>query len=154
MRFLLIGLVGLVFGCGDARTELADRGIAYTEEAFLQAAVDGDLAVVKLFVEAGMSVNTANRQGTTALFFAAIYGDLKMVKYLVEQGADVKATGDDGATALHLAAKFGDLKMVAYLVGQGATVNAKDNRGLMAIFYAKRGGAYGGRGVFGVSGGE
>ena len=51
-------MVGLCLGCGgksplDARTELADLGIAYTVKAFFQSAIKGDLTVVKLFVDAG-----------------------------------------------------------------------------------------------------
>lgn len=97
MILVLVGLVGLVLGClvgfwlgyEDARTELAGRGIAYTEKGFRSAARSGDLEVLKLFVEAGMSVNAASG-GWTALHNAA-ESDLEVVKYLVEQGADVDA---------------------------------------------------------------
>ena len=115
MRFLLLVLVGLWLGCGDrdrsvspsgkelsaveepvspseaARAELDRRGIPYTEGAFLSAALAGDLAVVKLFVEAGMPVYIADGNGWTVLHWAAFGGDLEVFKYLVEQGADVNA---------------------------------------------------------------
>jgi len=78
MRFLLVFLVGLVFGCGgdlersvgpaavvedsgvpraktraeaDARAALAERGISFTGASFVEWAGTGDLSVVELFVE-------------------------------------------------------------------------------------------------------
>ena len=106
---LLFGLgLGAVLGCGDgdrsvspaepsgeelsaARAELDRRGIPYTERTFLNAALAGDLAVVKLFVEAGMPVYTADDNGWTVLHWAAFGGDLEVVKYLLSQGADLNA---------------------------------------------------------------
>lgn len=147
MRWLLVGLVGLGLGCGDdpvspldARKELAGLGFDYTTEAFFGAALRGALMVVKLFVDAGMSVNTAVNDGSTALHFAAVGGHLEVVKYLVEQGADVNAKIDDDVTPLLLtvfgpfmtftdeetgaAIPVGDHRAVEqYLVEQGADVN-------------------------------
>ena len=66
------------------------RGIAYTERAFRDSAEAGNLAVVKLFVLAGMSVNTAD-DGRTILHYAASGGSVSVVEYLVGQGLDVNA---------------------------------------------------------------
>ena len=90
MRWVLVGLaVTAVLGCTDARDEF------YTEKAFFTAASRGNLTVVKLFVEAGMSVNTVatiDSLRIPALQAAAVNGHLSVVRYLVEQGADVNAT--------------------------------------------------------------
>ena len=95
MRLLSGLLLGLVLGCGDdplspreARSELADLGIDYTAESFFEAAYEGDLTVVKLFVEAGMSVNTraGDSVDATALLAAALGGHLSVVRYLVWTG--------------------------------------------------------------------
>ena len=105
VRLMLLVLVVWVLGCGDgetpvspagkelsaARAELDRRGIPYTAGAFLSAALAGDLAVVQLFVEAGMPVYTADARGWTVLHWAAFGGDLEVVKYLLSQGADVNA---------------------------------------------------------------
>ena len=145
MRWLLVGLVGLWLGCGstrsilreitgsiitapihreidarNARTELEEEGVAYTKEAFFGAAGDGELTVVKRFVEAGMSVHTrSDRWLWTALFFAARNGRLDVVQYLVKQGADVNATDRFGGMARNWAAKKGHTDVVEYLESVG-----------------------------------
>ena len=144
MRVLIGLLVGLVLGCGDdplspreARSELADLGIDYTAESFFQAAYEGDLTVVKLFVETGMSVNTRDGDtGATALHMAAFGGHLAVVRYLLGQGAYVLARANTGATALHMAAFGGHLAVVEFLVGSGSSVDARDNNGVTALHYA------------------
>ena len=129
MRFLLMVLVGLVLGCGDdpvppadawadARAELDSRGIEYTSEAFLDSAESGNLAVVKLFVAAGMPV-IANDIGWRALLYAAYGGHLAVVQYLVGAGANVMARGDDGRTPRDLAARLGHTAVANYLRSVG-----------------------------------
>ena len=127
---------------GAARAELADRGIAYTESAFVQAALDGDLEVVRLFVGAGASVNARDDGGRTALHVAADRGHLEIVEFLVGAGADVNAKSGTGWTALHAAARGplfgagGHLDVVEFLVGAGADVNAKRDNGWTALHAA------------------
>ena len=125
MRLLILVMVAAVLGCGDdrlspaeARLALADLGIDYKADAFLEAAKDGDLVVVKRFVQAGMSVNTAGSNGVPALYRAADEGHLEVVRFLVEQGADMNAW-IDGSTVLHWAARKGHLAVVRYLESVG-----------------------------------
>jgi len=109
------------------REKLAALGIAYRVDAFLDAALDGRLAVVRLFVQAGMPVNAGPDR--TALHFAAGEGHLEVVEFLVGAGADVNATDTIGKTALHFAAWRGRLEVVEFLVGAGADVDATDTTG-------------------------
>lgn len=115
----------------EARAELTRQGIAYTAQAFVDSAEAGNLAVVKLFLQAGMSVDTVYPVSRytirhTVLYWAAYGGHLAVVKYLVGQGADINKTDADsgGWTPLHVAADVGHLAVVQYLVGQGADVSA------------------------------
>ena len=123
-----------------ARAELAELGIDYTEQAFLDSAYAGNLEVVQLFVEAGMSVNTADGLGEMALYYALYYaadgGSLELVHFLVEQGADVDATTDWGSTVLHYAARGGSLELVRYLVGLGMDVSAARDNGQTVLHAA------------------
>ena len=112
---------------------------SYTEGAFIEAALADNLEVVRLFVQAGMSVNaTDDGVGRTVLQYAAWGGgSLELVEYLVGQGADVTAKDTGGYTALHLAEEEGRLAVVKYLVGAGADVNATTPRvGWTALYRA------------------
>ena len=73
----------------EARSRLQDRNIAYSQAEFFAAAAAGDLYVVRLFLYAGMQVDTRtiDYQFDTALMHAAGGGHLEVVKYLIEQGA-------------------------------------------------------------------
>lgn len=110
MRWLVLVLFAAVLGCGDletpvspkeeARAELDRRGIEFTGWAFVLAASAGFGETVQLFVEAGMSVNTAdNESGATALHGGARFGHLEIVKFLLSQGANISAR-DKRATRL------------------------------------------------------
>lgn len=147
MRFLVLVLFAAVMGCGgdddltpvEARVALKELGIDYTESKFLDAAKRGDLVVVKLFLQAGMSVDTANERGGTALYSAAANGHLDVVEFLVGAGSSVTtATTNEGFTALHLAASH--LSVVRFLVEQGAAVDGADNGGITALHRAAGGG--------------
>ena len=125
MRLLMVLLVAAALGCGGlvspsgARAELESRGIAYNGAGFLNAARAGDLEVVRLFVDAGMSVNTASTSGVTALHYAAYRGHLSVVKYLVGQGARLSARDENGYTARDYAMSKGHGDVLAYLVSVG-----------------------------------
>ena len=123
---------------GAAHAALADRGIAYTDSAFFEEAGQGNLEVVKLFVEAGMSVNARDHNDYTALHWAAARDRLETVKYLVGAGADVNTRDEDGDTVLHSAAFWGNLAVVEFLVGAGADVNATENIGETVLHRSAR----------------
>ena len=123
----------VVYMTRAARAALDSLGIAYTADAFVDSAGSGNLAVVKLFVEAGMSVNARDEDGDTALHVAARRGHLEVVEYLVGAGAYVRAANWSGRTALHVAAAFEHLEVLEFLVGAGADVNATDKRGRTAL---------------------
>ena len=123
----------------EARAELETIGEVFTARAFVDAAEDGKLAVVKLFVAAGMDID-ATPYSVTALYLAAGRGHLEIVKFLVGAGADLNATNSWGGTALHLAADEGELEVVKFLVGAGADVNATTSWGFTALHFAAWGG--------------
>ena len=136
-----------------ARAELDSLSIAYTAAAFIDSARTGNLAVVKLFVQSGMSVETVRAdtvvikrpvepfysfRGGTVLHVAAGAGELAVVRYLVGQGASLTATTTYGGTALFIAAAAGRLAVVQYLVGQGASLTATTTGGYTPLLIAVR----------------
>ena len=109
----------------QARAQLESKGIAFTGAAFRLAAQSGNLEVVQLFVQAGMSLEEADDYDWTALSEAAYAGRLETVKYLVGQGANIEARDEDGWTVLMNAAGIANnLSVVRFLVESGADVLA------------------------------
>jgi uncharacterized protein len=68
----------------EARKEIKQMGLEYTEQQFAKSAGGGDMTAVKLFLEAGMDVNSG---GGAAIGLAAGRGQLEMVKFLLSKGA-------------------------------------------------------------------
>ena len=70
-RIILTALLLLLSGCQktpeQARKELSELGIEYSQAAFLSRVANGDAVVVELFLTAGMSPDVGN-----ALFQAVL----------------------------------------------------------------------------------
>ena len=101
-----------------ARLKLGQTGLQFTADDFIRKAVwNNDTVAVKLFLDAGMDVNSTvpNKDGGTwtALSFAAEKGNTEIVKLLLSRGAKI-------TTELFDAASGGSLEVVKLLVQQGA----------------------------------
>jgi ankyrin repeat protein len=114
--------------------------------AFLLAAKNTDVEVMKALVAAGADAKIPTADGTTPLMVAAgvaiwnpgedggsLPGQedevLEAVKMCVALGNDVNAQNYLGETALHGAAFRGVNQVAAYLVEQGARLDVRDKRG-------------------------
>jgi ankyrin repeat protein len=108
------------------------------------------LGILKLLIERGAPINTANNLGQTPLhqtitsliYHLSYYKKaLKSISYLIEKGADINAgiLGNDyrsGDTPLHLAVKHYKLELVKFLIDKGANKNAKNGRGETPLYAA------------------
>lgn len=99
-------------------------------DALFQAALLGNLELVKWLVEQGVDVNSVFPDHKTALHFAARGGNLDLALWLIEQGVDVNAEADGGETAITCACitdritlRVNHLKMAQLLVEHGANAN-------------------------------
>ncbi len=99
------------------------------------AARDGQMWLVDLTIEAGISVNTRNHEGARPIHLAAANGHLDVVKRLVEEGSGV-TTDRNWRTPLHMAAALGDPEMVAYLLDKGAPIDAMSRQRRTPLDYA------------------
>ncbi|VDL79138.1 unnamed protein product [Nippostrongylus brasiliensis] len=90
----------------------------------LDAALEGELDLVKSSAAKLSDVSVANDEGITALHNAICAGHYEIVKFLIEADADVNAQDSDGWTPLHCAASCNNLPMVRQLVEGGACVLA------------------------------
>jgi ankyrin repeat protein len=118
------------------------------EIALIEAAIRGDTATVKEFLERGVDPNTSDPDGRTPLTEAAYYGHTEIAKLLLDHGADIFAKKVHGETAYEMAAGHqdiaqmikremelldaagkGDVRVVKELLDEGAYVNVRDPDG-------------------------
>ena len=109
-----------------------------SKQDFLDAASKGDLVNVKCCVNYGVSTESKNNDGWTALHFASYNAHLEIVKYLIETcHVDTEARDNDGWTALHFASDHGHLEIVKYLTAAcNVDKEARDNDGWTVLHRA------------------
>ncbi|WP_117433623.1 ankyrin repeat domain-containing protein [Methylomonas sp. Kb3] len=95
----------------QARKDLQQMGVEYTAQQFATSAGAGDMAAVRLFLDAGMDINAGD---SAALGLAAGRGRTEMVELLLANGA--KPT----ANALQFARTRGHWEIADMLVRAGA----------------------------------
>jgi ankyrin repeat protein len=105
--------------------------------ALFNAAAEGDLEQVKLFVQQGAPINQQFQRtfGWTPLINAIFHGRTNVVYYLIRAGADVNLPDKSGKTPLIWATSLGDeaVPLVRDLIAHGAIVDSKDKEGLTAL---------------------
>ncbi len=106
------------------------------QESILEAAQAGEARLAAV-ISSGISVNTADNDGVTALMEAAEDGSPEVVRLLIKHGANVNVADEDGETALMMAADEGRTEVVRILLEAGADVNARDNEGKTALMMAE-----------------
>ena len=106
------------------------------EYNLLMSADRGQLKLVQMLVERGVSVDAYTSEGVTALMYAAQSGDFAMAKYLIENGAEPDEKPHNGITALTGAVRAGHYEMVELLLDAGASVDMKDYTNLTALMHA------------------
>src|SRR5271156_4951825 len=71
----------------EARNELAQMNITYSEDTFFEYILDGKTDLVKLFLSAGIDPNAKNKHGITALTLASSNKHPDIVTLLKKAGA-------------------------------------------------------------------
>ncbi|WP_264683262.1 ankyrin repeat domain-containing protein [Wolbachia endosymbiont (group B) of Euphydryas aurinia] len=111
----------------------------YSNGSLHLGAEQGDLDMVKYFVEKGAEVNAKANDYLAPLQVAAIKGYLDIAKYLIDNGADVniktKIKNNKIVMPLHLALDYSNTpfgygrenhaKIAKYLINNGADINVK-----------------------------
>ncbi|XP_037581964.1 apoptosis-stimulating of p53 protein 2 [Dermacentor silvarum] len=115
---------GSTGGSGGRRKKGPQRVSFDPLALLLDAALEGELDLVRTTAAQVPNPSAANDEGITALHNAICAGHLDIVKFLVEFGCDVNAQDSDGWTPLHCAASCNNLAMVRFLVEHGACVFA------------------------------
>ena len=104
------------------------NAIAITDDEsveFTGACNDGDLKVVKKYVDHGLNVNELYF-GWSPLQMAATKGHLDIFKYLLAHGADINYTHPvSRMNSFHLAAFDNHADIVKFMAEKGADINQK-----------------------------
>ena len=100
---------------------------APSAEAFLQAAIAGDVAALGAAIAAGADLHSRTAEGATALMLASFQGHTDSVRTLLEHGAGVGDKDGSGRTALMYASSGPYSETVGLLLKAGAEVNRTDD---------------------------
>jgi hypothetical protein len=102
------------------------------------AADNGNIDLIKLFIDNGAKVNLGTFPGNgTPLHIAAEHGHVEIGRLLLENGAIIDSQNEFRLTPLHLAVMRYHEEMVAFLVSQGANRELKHSEGRNAIEIAE-----------------
>lgn len=140
--FLLLITVILFAGCKDReayKKAIEQKGIPYSQEAFLDEVRMGNSEIIELFLSAGIDINARDKDGCTALIISSEKGDLETAELLIREGADVNIRDMGGYTALMYVAYNGNLDLAKLLIRNKADVRTRDNDGWTALMFASLG---------------
>jgi ankyrin repeat protein len=123
---------GRAMEMGDVRaaTRWLDEGLSPDFEAdivgtgLMIAASEGNIDLMRLFVERGARIDHVSRIGEQAIALAAWKGHQKAVEWLIDHGASLDPP-DKTWGALHYAAFAGHRRIVELLVARGARLDAR-----------------------------
>ena len=112
----LLGFGSLANAANTSHNTPKEAGIyaKYYATPLCLAISNGELEVVKKFIEYGADVNERTN-GMTPLMYAARYNQTEIIKLLISKGADVKAKCKNGLTALKYAEISNATEAVALL---------------------------------------
>jgi ankyrin repeat protein len=115
-----------------------DTVYIYSDPDFelMMAAIDGDTAKLKAFLELGADPNYQTYQGVTPLMFAAQEGHLGSVEILIDSGANVNLLPESKVSALLGATIAGHVFVADTLILNGANVNTGNLNGVNPLMAA------------------
>lgn len=107
----------------EALKQLKAKKILLSQDEFINRVKKGDIAIIKLFIDAGADVNYSRRYGETPLMIASEKGNIEVTKLLLARGAEVNSEGPLGITSLIFAIKNNHSEIVRLLLENGANPN-------------------------------
>jgi hypothetical protein len=122
---------------GKARDILLQMGISVTKESMIHCVSSGQHKELSLFLAAGFSPDTQDKEHVPLLHLAARAGHQEILQTLMEAGAQVNLlSGDRGSSALLDAVMGRRRDMAEILLETGADVNLKTKDGQSALIIA------------------
>lgn len=120
-------LVFLLVSTADAQSNI---------DTFFESIAKGDKESVERSLNEGVSANSKNDKGRTALVHAAVNNRLEIIKLLLNKGADVKGLSANDETPLIGAVVGGNLEIVKFLHQSGGNINAEDKSKISILYHA------------------
>jgi ankyrin repeat protein len=102
----------------------------------LDAARNGDAALLVSMLDAGLPVNLADEKGNSLLMLASYHGHFDLTEALLQRGADPDQRNDRNQTPLAGVAFKGGLEIAKLLVHHGADPNADQGGGRYPVQFA------------------
>lgn len=118
----------------DKRTDV-DLSNKFGETPLMMAAIDGDLALVKLLVTKHKAM--VDHIGWTPLHYACTKGQLEVAQFLIANGASVDSRSLNGTTPLMMAVQSDNEQLIKFLLDKGADLQLRNELGLSAIDFAQ-----------------
>lgn len=110
--------------------------IAITADSLGMFSSQGNIAAVKLLLEAGIDVNARTSAGSIALVEASWMGRHEVVSYLIEKNADINIASSTNITALSAAISQKHEGVALLLIAHGANPNLVDAAGSTPLIEA------------------
>lgn len=132
----------------DAAKFLRERGLPVDDAdgsgrtLLMDAAGNGDLALVSWLLEQGAPLEKRDAQGHTALHSAVLAGKVDVARKLLDSGAAIDARDNYQDTPLMGACAKGEDDMARLLVEKGADPSLRDQEGRLARERAAEGATY------------
>ncbi|MGN0015708.1 MAG: ankyrin repeat domain-containing protein [Candidatus Gastranaerophilaceae bacterium] len=116
--------------------EIQQLGYEASEKGFFQAAADGNIAVLNLFMTVNTYINIKDEEGRTPVYMAAATGEEKSVKYLLLCGADINSRTYTMKSPLMAAIEAHSFETAKLLIDSNASLNVADDEGYTPMHYA------------------
>ena len=94
-----------------------------------------DAKLIGYFLDKGVDVSKADKEGNTVLMVASNGRDADLVNLLIEKSNNVNAVNEKGETALMNAFANGSADIALKLIGNKANVNVLDKNGNNLVYY-------------------
>ena len=100
------------------------------------AAANGNLELMKLFLEKGAEVDAVDKNGTTAIYYAILRNKPAAVKFLIEKNTDINHKSTTDLTPLMGAARMKRAEIIPILLKAGAKINEQNQSKITALHFA------------------
>ena len=113
-----------------------ERNLKSDEKEFLWNTYLGNIDFILSLIDAGVDVNTRDKNDKTAMMIAAESGKVELLEKLKQQGADVNIQTYYGDTALICATRKMCHRCIEKLLKFGANIDIKGENGQTALMHA------------------